>query len=174
RRDATTPRKEEILAIEYGAIGHLLLRRSLADAQFDRALLLLGKAVERPADSERAGFWVRADLPSLDLDDWLSFSRALPSRGTGALDFDGADIDATSLYALGRKFRDTSVIARRAGDEWRIALGGTDIAGTAVWGTPTTAVPNGRVVARLSRLTLPAAGNAPPAQTTRKSARPAG
>jgi uncharacterized protein (TIGR02099 family) len=179
RREASAPRKEELLAIDYGAIGRLLLRRPATDAPFDRALLLLGKAVERTADSERSGFWIRADLPTLDLDEWLSFGRSLPNRGTSnsaqtTLDFDGADLDATSLYAFGRKFKDATVSARRAGDEWRVALGGGDVAGTAVWRTPTPAMPNGRIVARLSRLAMPSGGDAPPAQPTRKAARPAG
>jgi len=179
RREATTPRKEELLAIDYGAAGRLLLRRPATDAPFDRALLLLGKAVERTADSERIGLWVRADLPALDLDEWLAFGRSLPNRGaTGTaqatLDFDGADVDATSLYAFGRKFRDATINARRAGDEWRVALAGSDVAGTAVWRTPTPAMPNGRIVARLSRLALPSAGDASASQPMRKAARPAG
>src|SRR5207245_3732715 len=140
------PRQEEILAIDYGAIGRLLLRRPSDDAPFDRALLLLGKAVERPADSERAGFWVRADLPSLDLDDWLSFSRALPSRGTGAVDFDGADIDGTSVYEIGRKFRDTIVVARRGGGGWGSAVGRGIGSRAGVRGETRRAGANGRCV----------------------------
>jgi hypothetical protein len=119
---------EELLAIDYGAIGRLLLRRPATDAPFDRALLLLGKAVERTADSERSGFWIRADLPTLDLDEWLSFrtepaeSRHEQQRANDA-GLRRCRLDATSLYAFGRKFKDATVSARRAGDEWRVALG---------------------------------------------------
>ena len=177
RRDAAAPRNEEILAIDYGAIAHLLLRRPSADASFDRGLLLLGKAVERTRDAERAGFWVRADLSSLDLDDWLNFGRSYPSGAASAgasLDFDGADIEAASLYALGRKFSDASIVARRAGEEWRVTLAGPDVAGTAVWAEPTTTAPSGHIVARLSRLAMPTAGDAPQAPPARKAAKPAG
>ena len=179
RRDATPPRKDELLAIDYGTIGRLLLRRPTLDAPFDRGLLLLGKAIAQGGEPERAGFWVRADLPALDLDEWLGFSRALPGRAggggaTSALDFDGADVDATSLSAFGRKFNRTNIVARRAGEEWRVALGGNDVAGTAVWRVPTSTTPNGRIVARLARLTLPIAAEGPTGQSTRKAVRPAG
>ena len=179
RRDAALPRKDELLAIDYGTIGRLLLRRPTADAPFDRGLLLLGKAIAQGGEPERAGFWVRADLPVLDLDEWLGFSRALPARTAGGgassgLDFDGADVEAISLSAFGRKFNQTNIAARRAGEEWRVTLGGNDVAGTAVWRVPTSATPSGRIVARLARLTLPTAADTLSGQTTRKAARPAG
>src|SRR5205085_1727748 len=89
-------------------------------------------------------------------------------------EFEGADIDATSVSAFGRKFARTKVSARRAGDEWRIALSGGDVAGTAVWHPANADAPNGRVVARLSRLTLPAAAEERDPNQSARKARPAG
>ena len=160
RRDAATPRREELLAIDYGTVGRLLLRRPSTDLPFDRALLLLGKAVERTADAERIGFWVRADVPALDLDEWLTFAHSMPAHTAGnsaqaSLDFDGADIEATSLYALGRKFKDASVVARRASEEWRVSLSGSDVAGSAVWRMPTSGTPNGTTVSSSDTRLLP-------------------
>ncbi|HEY3177834.1 MAG TPA: YhdP family protein [Casimicrobiaceae bacterium] len=179
RRDAALPRKDELLAIDYGTIGRLLLRRPTRDAPFDRGLLLLGKVSAQGGEPERAGFWLRADLPALDLDEWLGFGRAMTGRAAGngatsTLDFDGADVDATSLSAFGRKFNRTNIVARRAGEEWRVALAGNDVAGTAVWRAPTASTPNGRIVARLARLTLPVAAEPLSGQSARKAARPAG
>jgi len=179
RRDSALPRKDELLAIDYGAIGRLLLRRPTLDAPFDRGLLLLGKAIAQGGEPEHAGFWLRADLPALDLDEWLGFSHTLPGRASGSgattgLDFDGADVEATSLSAFGRKFNQTNIVARRAGEEWRVTLGGNDVAGTAVWRIPTSTAPSGRIIARFARLTLPPPAEVPSGQSMRKAARPAG
>jgi uncharacterized protein (TIGR02099 family) len=164
RREPTPARKDELLSIDYGSTGRLLLRRPLATgAPYDHALLLLGTAVERIGDLDRPGLWVRADVQSFNFDDWLAVGRALPSKGrAGAtVTFEGADIDAATLQAFGRKFNEMKVSARRAGEDWRVALDGGDAAGTAVWRAPSPTMPNGRIVARLSKLTAPGAGDTP-------------
>ena len=50
--------------------------------------------------------------------------------------------------------------ARRQSSDWRLTLDGTELAGTAVWRGATPAQPNGRIVARLARLTTPPASDA--------------
>ncbi len=65
RRAGAPPRSDDIIAVDYGGIARLQLRGA-PDARFDRALLLLGKAVERPAEAERTGLWIRANLPALE------------------------------------------------------------------------------------------------------------
>jgi uncharacterized protein YhdP len=54
------------------------------------------------------------------------------------------------------------VIARHSLEDWKLELRGRDIAGTAAWSAPSGAAPNGRIVARLSRFAMPAAGDLPP------------
>jgi uncharacterized protein YhdP len=66
------------------------------------------------------------------------------------------------LQAIGRRFDDLKVSGRRSGNDWRLTLDGKDIAGTATWQGATATQPNGRVVARLTRLTPPAPGELPP------------
>ena len=177
RRESAAPRKDEFLAFDYGTAGRLVLRRPAPGAAFDRGLLLLGKAVEHGGEPDRPGLWVRADVPALNVDDWLAFSRSLPARGNSpggapTLDFDGADIDATTLEVFGRGFDEMKVSARRAADDWRITLDGKQAAGNATWRVATPATPNGRIVARLTRLALPSASAAPePAKNA--AARPA-
>ena len=183
RREGAAPRRDEIVAVDYGGIARLQLRApAVADARFDRALLLLGKPAERPADADRTGLWVRADLPSLNVDDWLAVGRAMatgagsgPASASAAktMTLEGADLEGDTVQALGRKFNALKVVARRNGEDWRLALDGREVAGTAVWRAPTPIMPNGRVVARLARLTMPAAGELtpwqPPAGTPQKA-----
>jgi uncharacterized protein YhdP len=66
------------------------------------------------------------------------------------------------MQAMGRRFDALKVAARRSGADWRLSLDGRDIAGSATWQAATPAQPNGRVVARLTRLVPPPAGDLPP------------
>jgi uncharacterized protein YhdP len=123
---------------------------------------LLGRSIDRTSEPEQPGIWVRADLASLNLDDWLAVRRSLPQRpgtepGASEIDVQGIDLTATALIASGRKLNEFKVKARRAGDDWRLALDGHDLAGTAVWRGASSSLPNGRVNARLTRLNLPSA-----------------
>jgi uncharacterized protein (TIGR02099 family) len=170
RQEAASGR-EDTLTIDYGRAARVLLHRQLVSgtASVDRALVLVGKAMERPAEPERSGLWIRADLPSVNVDDWLAFQRKIDARpGGGAsaanagLALDGVDVRADMLQAIGRRFDELRVSARRVGEDWRLTLDGKDVAGNAVWSGATPAQPNGRVVARLTRLTPPAPGELPP------------
>jgi uncharacterized protein YhdP len=81
------------------------------------------------------------------------------------LQLNGVDLTAGTLDAFGRQFTSLSTSARRQGNDWRLTLDGAELAGTAVWRGATPAQPNGRLVARLSRLAMPLAaetrGSAP-------------
>jgi uncharacterized protein (TIGR02099 family) len=166
RRDLK-PGQEDALTFDYGRVARIAVHRQHAadDARVDRVLVLLGKAMERPAEAVRGGVWIRADLPRLNIDDWLAWERNLAAApastsaaGAPGLSLDGFDIDAGELQALGRRFNALKVTGRRTGDDWRLSLDGKEVEGHAVWQGATPAQPNGRVVARLSRLAPPGAG----------------
>ncbi|MEP7180845.1 MAG: YhdP family protein [Betaproteobacteria bacterium] len=158
---------EDTIVGTYGRDVALALHRKLAAggaASVDRALLSLGRAGER-ADAgraERTGLWLRAEMPALNVDSWLAFQRreqaAAARGGEEALEFAGADLDVGALDAFGRRFNDLKVIARHAQGSWQLDLRGREIAGTATWSAAAAGAPNGRLVARLSRLTAPGAG----------------
>jgi len=177
RRQGPGPRRDDIVSVEYGGFARLQARApSTADARVDRVLLVVGKGAERPIDADRKGLWVRVDLPQLNVDDWLAIGRTLaasaapPSGGNGAagpgsdtsMALEGADLQASTMQVLGRKFNDMGVVARHNGEDWRLTLDGREVAGTAVWRAPTPIRPNGRVVARLARLTTPDPGDLVP------------
>jgi uncharacterized protein (TIGR02099 family) len=167
--------REDAVSIEYGGIARVLLHRQLTaeGAGVDRAQVLLGKSMDRPAPPPRRGLWIRADLPRLNVDDWLAFRRSLDARPgaapaapasltPAALTFDGIDLRAGELQAMGRRFNELSVSGRRTGDDWRLSLDGREIAGNAIWQAATPSQPNGSVVARLSRFAPPDAGELVP------------
>jgi uncharacterized protein YhdP len=166
--------QSDALTIEIARVGRALVHRQLVGdaATVERVLVLLGRAAAQPAENDRPGAWVRGDLASLNLDDWLALRTQLQARGGGASGagasagptLRGVDIDATVLQAFGRKFNDVKASARSVGDDWRVQLTTRESAGTADWRAATPAFPNGRLVARLTRMSVPEEGELTPWQ----------
>jgi uncharacterized protein (TIGR02099 family) len=158
--------KEDALAISYGKLAQFTARRKLSGgaAEVDRAQLLIGRGAERAdaARAERAGLWVRADVPALNVDDWLAVTRPKKTvdaaSGSGMPALAGLDLDVGALDAMGRRLNDINVSARAAADDWKLELRGREVTGRATWTVPNSDAPNGRVFARLTRLAMPGAG----------------
>ena len=100
----------------------------------------LAEAVRERA--ERPGLWVRAELPALNVDDWITVLRhdagTAAERKQSLPEFVGADLDVGQFEALGLKFSDLKVVMRRAAPRWNLVLSGREVAGTADWSTPDT------------------------------------
>ena len=169
REDSARP-DEDVVEATYGRALQLVAHRRQqgSDMRIDRALVSLGSATGQPdaLRVERPGIWVRGDLPALNVDDWLRVrdgDRAAAAAGDdGDLSLGGVDLDVGMIEVFGRRFNDFKVGARRSQDEWKLDLRGRDIAGTATWSAPGDNVPNGRIVARLSRFAMPGPGDLPP------------
>ncbi len=167
--DAERP-DEDRIDVAYGRAMQLAAHRKhdRDRMDLDRAVLSLGRAAGRAeaARPERPGLWVRGDLPSLNVDDWLALrERGKPAAAMNADDrfaLGGVDLEIGNLEALGRRFNEVKVIARHSSGEWNLDLGGREIAGTAAWSAPGANMPNGRIVARLARFGMPSAGDLVP------------
>jgi uncharacterized protein (TIGR02099 family) len=162
RRELTP--QEDRLVLTYGGVARVLLHRRRQAGEhasvIDRALVLVGQSIGDAAEPEQPGVWIRANVASVNVDDWLAVD--LPSEGAAsgaggdALAINGLDLQASSLQALGRNFTQLKTTARRQNADWRLTLDGADLAGTATWRSATPTQPNGRLIARLTRLTPPA------------------
>jgi len=167
RRAVAGKPDEDTLSVDYAGPLRLVAHRRLAGGvpTVDRALLLLGDAVARGGAAERPGIWVRGQLAAFDVDEWLTLrwnetsnEGAVAAERSDALKLQGVDIDVARLGLFGRVVNDLKLSARRASDDWRLTLNGREIEGTANWRGRSTALPNGRVQARLARLTPPGNG----------------
>jgi uncharacterized protein YhdP len=169
RRDSGGRGAADTLLVELAGAAKLVLHRKLAPqgASVERAQLLLGRASARPGDADRPGLWVRGDVEMLNIDDWLAVRDRQQGKGSAGgepgLTLNGIDLEAGSLQALGRRFRDLKVVARHAGDVWRLTLAGREVDGTAAWFAADREHPNGRIVARLKRFLVPGTGEPAPA-----------
>ena len=160
---------DDRIDIRYGRALRLgLHRRAGAQGMVgDRALVLLGKAAGEQAVPERPGLWIRGDVAAVDVDAWLDVGA---DAGTGAggpegagLALEGIDLDADALTVFGRRFVQVAAVAQRQGADWRMKVDGSSLAGTVVWHGASAGNPNGRLVARLARLSLPRSADAPAA-----------
>jgi uncharacterized protein (TIGR02099 family) len=146
--------------VAYGPIARAVLHRRASDGSFDRALVQLGKAIVANADATQSGLWIRADVPAIDVDEWLDVAdRATDAGGvsgaaTDKLAINGIDLQSASVRALGRTFTNVKASVRRRGDDWRLAFDGPELAGDATWRTATPNEPDGRIVAHLSRFVM--------------------
>jgi len=174
-RDETSPPGTDFILASYGHVAQFAAHRSQlpgGGAKVDRGLLTLGRATEGTDASrpERAGLWIRGDVPSLNVDDWIALRpRGLTNesgRPSAALPFAGADLDVHQFDAMGARFTDLKLRMRETPQGWTLDLDGPQIAGAATWSSPGPAAPNGRVMARLSRIAVPGRGSPATWQST--------
>ena len=155
-----TDAASDLLQFSYGRLGRLTVQRRLtaAGAVAERALLALGKAGGAP---DRRGLWIRGDVDQLDLDGWLALREQVDaSIDTGALPLSGLEVSVGALDVFGRHLNDLRIGASRSGSDWQLDLRGRELEGTARWEPAAPTRPNGRIVARLQRLTPPTAAPA--------------
>ncbi len=122
----------------------------------DRGMVRLGGGAT--AEPERKGIHVSGSLKSLNLDGWLKLAGA----GPGEVGYTLASIDVKlgEIEVHDRKFGEIAITTQNiSADTTRYRLTGRDIDGTADW----TPLGRGKLMARLQRLTIPAAA---PAATT--------
>lgn len=105
---------------------------------------------------------VHGEVATLDGDGWLALVRkGLPEVHDSTFDFARFDVDAGTLVLAGRRFAHTRIDAVRSDVRWQVALKGPDLDGRVTWQPAGGAESHGRMVARLTRLALPAAPGSP-------------
>jgi len=148
-------RGRDIIAVRYGRVGQLTLQRRIAGGAttLERGLVVLGEGSGEP---DRPGLWIRGRLDSLNTDAWLAVKREAEAAGAADdLPLSGLDVTVHAADVFGRRFNDLRIGATRGADAWRIDLFGRELSGNAQWQGAAPAHPNGRIVARLQRLTVP-------------------
>jgi uncharacterized protein (TIGR02099 family) len=159
RRAMANDASRDAFVIDYGSALRIVAHRKLAGqtADVDRALVLLGKAIAKGGEPERDGVALRGDIASVDVDPWLELAQAAPGRdGTAApgLELQSIDLEAGALTALGRRYDQVSVSARRSPSAWRARFSSKQMEGTGSWEPAGSARANGRLTAQLARLAL--------------------
>jgi uncharacterized protein (TIGR02099 family) len=165
RRPLPNAPARDQLRVDYGSMVRVVADRRVRDgeASADRALLLLGRAVQRGGEPERTGIVIRGDVDAINLDDWVSLAQSweepvASAQSAAPPEVVAVDLVARELDVGGRAFHDTALSARRSGSDWRVTLASKEVEGTATWEPRSSKFANGRVTARLARFAMPGAG----------------
>jgi uncharacterized protein (TIGR02099 family) len=142
--------KDDRISFSAGDIVSLILLRRMEGENFSiaRGNVRFGGAAAEPA---RNGLWVTGAVKALDLDRWLAVFRQ--AGGGAPLEAGGVDVRLGTVDMLGRRFGELAVDASVQRGQWRVALKGKELDGTATW-LPQGA---GRLAARMNTLAVPAA-----------------
>lgn len=106
------------------------------------------------------GLWITGKLDQLDLDAW-NIVLAGPAAGKAEVPgIAGIDLGIGNLNFSRRQFHDLKLDVKGQGNTWEGSVAGQEVAGRVSW----TSQDGGRLVARLSKLVMPApaTGIAPP------------
>ncbi len=186
RRPASGDAGRDTLIAQFGDGVRVVAERRAngRDATVERALVLLGKSAGRSVQPDRPGITIRGDVAKVDVDEWLGVTRAEERRVAArpvpvpALELGAIELDAGELVAFGRRFEQAKISARRGADGWRATIDSRPLEGTVTWSPAGERQANGRLTAKLARLSLAAAEEVgaraavPPAEPARTDGRP--
>ncbi|HWA13370.1 MAG TPA: YhdP family protein [Burkholderiales bacterium] len=152
------PGRQGVLVLGLGGIVSAQLALDGGAGGLRRGMIGMGGIAATLPDGD--GLVIRGRIDQLDLDAWNAVLRDTGKGGTAPL-IAAIDLEIGSLDLGRRRFHDLSidVVARR--NTWQGTVDGEEVAGDVSW----SAEGNGRLVARLARLALPApASNVAPPQ----------
>jgi uncharacterized protein (TIGR02099 family) len=151
------PDRQGVLVLGLGGIVSAQLALDRGDGGPRRGMIGLGGVAATLPDGD--GLVIRGKIDQLDLDAWNAVLKD-SGKGGATRPISSIDLEIGSLDFSRRRFHDLSVelVARR--NTWQGTLDGEEVAGNVSW----SAEGNGRLVARLARLALPAPASdvAPP------------
>ena len=152
--------QQDRLLVAYGELIKADLMRRSDDKQtvIERGSVRLGGG--EASEPDKPGVWVRGALKSVDLDEWIAFTRGGPGDpGEGGSALGGLDVKVGQIGFFGRRFNDVGIVATPQSGATQLALNGREIEGVATW----RGEGKGRLNARFKRLTLAASDGKPAA-----------
>ncbi|HEY6044460.1 MAG TPA: YhdP family protein, partial [Nitrosospira sp.] len=155
--------KDEIF-LSYGERVAAKFKRIRTDGgnyRAERGAVNFGAASAPSLSPAKTGITVDGMLPLLNLDQWLGFLKQVNPEAESSPGLTGIDIQIGALDFLGRRLNDVALSASREEGAWYSSIIAQEINGNIIW-DPSG---NGRIVARLNRLIVPAASPRPSAAT---------
>ena len=150
-RKTLSPERDR-LVVTYGNVIAATINRSRdgsGNFHAETGDVTLGTVSRPPA--EKTGISITGALPSLNLDRWSGLLRQLNDEPDFSPDLTGVHVHIGTLDFLGKRFQDLTLHASNKDGVWHSTLAGAEIDGNVDW-DPSA---NGKVLARLHRLTIP-------------------
>ncbi len=157
-RKAIDSRRDDLI-LRYGGLAAAQIKRSrdnAGDYHAERGVVSFGTiSALSPA---KTGVAVSGSLPLLDLDQWRNLFKQFDEGAGPSLGLTRINLHIGALDFLDRRFNNVTLNARMDGGEWHSIVAGKEISGDINWHP----AGNGRVVARLKSLIIPATSPARP------------
>ncbi|MGH8761746.1 MAG: YhdP family protein [Nitrosospira sp.] len=157
-RKATAPDKD-VLNLSYSGLITAKIKRQQDNAgnyHAERGIVNFG--MTSGVLPEKTGISIKGTLPRLDLDRWRSLLRQFNDKSEPSLKLTDIDLHIGALDFVGKRFNDIALNASKEDNLWHSAITSREIKGGASW-EPSG---NGKVVARLRTLVMPAPSPAGP------------
>lgn len=153
----------DILNLSYGGLLKAKIKRlrdNASNYRVDRGTVNFGTTpLLLP---EKMGMSVRGTLPLLDLDQWRSLLKQFSGEAESSVNLTSIDVHIVELDVLGKHLNDISLNASKDGGLWHSTVAGREIKGRISW----EPAGNGKAVARLRTLIMPADSPRNPAMVT--------
>ncbi len=142
--------------IDYGNIisAKLLRTEQAGKLVLERGDIGVFTPAELPA---QAGLALHGKLDYVNADDWLAlFNQSPKNTDTAPIKINKANIAIQKLDIFGRSLNALKVLAQPNSTGLKMAIDSTEVTGDAEWQAATKDQPNGKIIARLKNLTIPA------------------
>ncbi len=154
-RKAIDSRRDDLI-LRYGGLVAAQIKRSRDNAgnyHAERGMVNFGAtSTLSPA---KTGVAVNGSLPLLDLDQWRNLFKQLNEGAGPSLGLARINLHISALDFLDRRFNNVTLNARMDGGEWHSTVASKEISGDINWHP----AGNGKIVARLKSLIIPAASS---------------
>lgn len=155
--------KGDLLNFSYGGLVTAKIRRlqdKAGNYHVERGIVNFGTG---PALlPEKKGISVTGTLPSLDLDHWQNMLEQFNDEAAPALNLANINAHIDTLDILGKRLNDITLNASREDELWHSTVASKEIKGGVSWNL----TGNGKIVARLRTLSIPADSPVNPGLTT--------
>lgn len=155
----TTGLDKDVLNLSYGGLVTAKIKRLQDDAgnyHAERGIVNFG--MTHGVLPEKTGVSVNGTLPRLDLDQWRSLLKQFNDKSEPSLNLTDINLHIGALDFQGKRINDIALNASKEGDLWHSTVTSREIKGGVSWELGG----NGKVVARLRTLVMPAASPANP------------
>ena len=150
------------------AYGNLVSAKLLRTEQAGKLVIERGDiGVNTPAElSNQTGLSVHGKLDYVNADDWLALFNQAPKNNSAApLKINKANVLIQKLDIFGRSLNALNVIAQPNNTGLKMAIESQEVTGDAEWQAVSNEHSNGKIIARLKNLTIPASGDSKPTVT---------
>lgn len=159
KRQPNASQDSILLTLGNGVSFKVLRSLQQGELRMERGEVALNVPLEMPAET---GIRLRGNSDTLDWDEWTtvldrSTGKTTDAKTTEGVGISRVDIGVNRFDVIGRRLNAVKLNARAVPKGWNISLQSREVNGDLQWISPTNPQDNGKLIARLRNLIMPAA-----------------